>query len=282
MNSLLPISRRVAFKSTVFGILSIPVSNVLFAEKLIFPTEGEIAPDNSHRYPAISESIVSEVVGVSHFNLDRLKELVEPRPELARAVWDWGFGDWESALGAASHVGRKDIADYLMLKGARPDIFTYAMLGAFEVVKVMIEMTPGVQKIAGPHGISLLQHVKNGIADNESKTGARYELIAYLEELGNADGNNYSPMSEEENKKYIGDYKYGPNDHEGFSVKQNMRKFITLGKLGKNGGSLYPTSENTFMYNGAPSVEVSFVWNNGMVEKLIVKEPGFSVTATKI
>jgi hypothetical protein len=35
--------------------------------------------------------------------------------QLARAAWDWGFGDWETALGAASHMGSRPI---------RPDQFT--------------------------------------------------------------------------------------------------------------------------------------------------------------
>ena len=97
--------------------------------------DGSTADNVFHRYPSVDDKIVAEVVGVSHFNLERVKELVTHRPELARATWDWAFGDWETALGAASHVGRRDIAEFLMEHGARPDIFTYAMLGAFDAVK---------------------------------------------------------------------------------------------------------------------------------------------------
>ena len=60
--------------------------------------------DLSNRYPSIYDSVVLEMVSVSHFNLNRVKELVSKRPELARATWDWAFGDWETALGAASHI----------------------------------------------------------------------------------------------------------------------------------------------------------------------------------
>ena len=45
---------------------------------------------------------------------------VDARPSLAKAAWDWGFEDWEDPLGAASHVGNHEIAEYLIGHGARP------------------------------------------------------------------------------------------------------------------------------------------------------------------
>src|SRR5687768_11857671 len=77
-------------------------------------------------FPSHDPSLAREVVGKSHFDYDTVKKLVEARPALAKVSWDWGFGDWESALGAASHVGRREIADLLIAHGARPDIFTFA------------------------------------------------------------------------------------------------------------------------------------------------------------
>lgn len=59
-------------------------------------------------FPAHERDIVKEVVGKSHGDYGRVKELVEARPALARVAYDWGYGDWETALGAASHVGRRD------------------------------------------------------------------------------------------------------------------------------------------------------------------------------
>jgi hypothetical protein len=225
-------------KSSVFGLLAASIPNVLFAKTFYAFTDQQIPPGNAARYPAIDEAVVAEVVGVSHFDLDRLQVLVNARPELARATWDWGFGDWETAIGAASHVGRKDIVAYLLTKGARPDIFTFSMLGHYSAVKSMIESTPGVQRIAGPHGISLLQHAKTGLSSDKN-SGCRCKKTGdYLESLGDADSTVYPAMDEKENAKYVGDYKYGTGEKEGFSVKVNMRKLITLGKLGKNGGAL--------------------------------------------
>ncbi|MES2278926.1 MAG: hypothetical protein V4592_23035 [Bacteroidota bacterium] len=277
------ISRRVAVKSSVFGVLVAAIPNVIYANSVSVVSEVGKLPLKIHdRYPAIDETVVAEVVGVSHFNLDRLKELVDPRPELARATWDWGFGDWETAIGAASHVARRDIAEYLILKGARPDIFTFAMLGAYTTVKSMIEFHPGVQHILGPHGISLLQHAKNGLSANEGNTADARKLVDYLSALGDADSPKYPDVAETDKQKYLGDYKYGDGPLDGFSIKLNMRKLLTLGKVGKNGGALYKTGENKFIYNGTPSVQVSFLVESGKVISLTVTEPGLTLTAKKL
>ncbi len=61
--------------------------------------------------PQQDPTLVREMVGVSHGKIDRVKELLQQMPRLANAAIDHGFGDWESALGAASHVGRRDIAE---------------------------------------------------------------------------------------------------------------------------------------------------------------------------
>lgn len=80
-------------------------------------------------FPRQDAALAKEIVGVSHRDVIRVKELVSAMPALARASWDWGFGDWETALGAASHVGNKEIAAVLLAAGAHPTIFSAAMLG---------------------------------------------------------------------------------------------------------------------------------------------------------
>ncbi|MBL7874234.1 MAG: hypothetical protein JNL53_01140 [Cyclobacteriaceae bacterium] len=89
-------------------------------------------------------------------------------------------------------------------------------------------------------------------------------------------------MSETEKQKYVGDYKYGEGPEDGFSVKINMRKLLSLGKLGNFGGGLYRKSENTFTYNGVTSVEITFVIENDRVISLTVHEPDLTLTAKKI
>jgi len=278
------VSRRMLVRSSVLGLIAASVPNILFAKKIeTFSDDGETGNAMVHdRYPAIQLSIASEVVGVSHFNLDRLKQLVDPRPELARAIWDWNFGDWETAIGAASHVGRRDIAEYLISKGALPDIFTYAMLGKYEAVKAMIEAHPGVQQNPGPHGISLLQHAKTGLQTEGADKTKSQQLINYLESLGDANGRQYLGMEESDKTKYLGDYKYGDGKEDGFTIKLNMRKVISLGKLGQSGGALLRLGENEFTYQGAPSVIIRFAVDNNMVRSLTITEPGLTLTAKKI
>jgi len=286
MKNSFPFSRRAAIKSSVFGLMAVSIPSIGFAKKIKLLDDDTLSDKPYSRYPALDDALVVQVVGQSHANLNKVKELVNLRPELARATWDWSFGDFETALGAASHVGRRDIAEFLMSKGARPDIFTYAMFGSYEAVKAMIEASPGIQSIAGPHGISLLQHAKTGlraegISMKNKEDGSR--LVDYLETLGNAgDQEKYIDYTEAEAQKYLGDYRYGDGPEDGFTIKMNMRKLISLGKLGAFGGGLYKKGENLFTYNGAPSVEVRFVVTEGKVISLTLQEPGFSLTAKKI
>ena len=101
--------------------------------------------DDPYRgFPQQNPALVREVVGVSHGNFERVREMVDASPALAKAEIDWSFGDWESALGAASHTGNRDIAEYLIEKGARPTIFSATMLGQLKVVRAFVESSPGV------------------------------------------------------------------------------------------------------------------------------------------
>jgi hypothetical protein len=112
--------------------------------------------------PAIEASLVQQFVGNAHGDLDRVKELLAQEPALINACWDWGGGDFETALGAASHMGRRDIAEFLLENGARLDLFAAAMLGKLEIVRVTLEAFPEAIRIPGPHGIPLIAHAKAG------------------------------------------------------------------------------------------------------------------------
>src|SRR5437016_2607432 len=46
-------------------------------------------------------------------NLPKVKEYLAYNPKLVYASWDWGGGDWETALGGASHIGSRQMARYL-------------------------------------------------------------------------------------------------------------------------------------------------------------------------
>ncbi len=117
------------------------------------------APD---RGPALDKELVREFVVAAHANLARTKELLEPQPALVNATWDWGGGDWETGLGGASHMGSREIAEYLLGKGARMDVFCAAMLGRIEIVKAFLAADPQVVHLRGPHGIPLVRHAVAG------------------------------------------------------------------------------------------------------------------------
>jgi hypothetical protein len=139
-----------------------------------------------------------------------------------------------------------------------------------------------VQHIAGPHGISLLQHAKNGQSADKGDTADARKLVDYLVALGDADSLKYEDMQQTDKQKYLGDYKYGNGELDGFTIKLNMRKLLTLGKIGKFGGALYKTGENKFIYNGTSSVQVSFFLKDDKVISLTVTEPGLALTAKKV
>jgi hypothetical protein len=114
------------------------------------------------KLPPIDKELVAEFVLKSHGDLGVVKQLVEQEPEIVNAAWDWGGGDWETGLGAAVHVGRRDIAEFLLEHGARKDVFAAAMLGEGEVVRALLEAQPGLRDARGPHGISLRAHAEAG------------------------------------------------------------------------------------------------------------------------
>ncbi|GAB4445527.1 MAG: ankyrin repeat domain-containing protein [Anaerolineales bacterium] len=113
----------------------------------------------------LEANLVQEFVGNAHENLERVKELLTQEPALVNATWDWGGGDFETALGAAAHMGRRDIATFLLEHGARLDLFTAAMLGKLNIVQAALEAFPQALHTPGPHGIALITHAEAGGED---------------------------------------------------------------------------------------------------------------------
>ena len=116
-------------------------------------------PAERVRPPRQDLAQVLRFVQAGHVDLPKVKEMLNQDPQFAIAAWDWGQGDWETALGGASHVGRRDIAEYLLSKGARIDGFCAAMLGERDVVLALLKAHPSVATTKGPHGYTLLYHV---------------------------------------------------------------------------------------------------------------------------
>ena len=279
--------RRRFIKSSAFGLIGITAFGNSSAQGVINRIEMENnAEPLFYRYPGINDNMASGIVGASHGNFDKVKELVNSRPELAGASWDWGFGDWETALGAASHVGRRDIAEFLISHGARPDIFTYTMMGMLKSVQEIIEAVPGIQSHAGPHGITLLQHAKNRL---ENKDIAAWDaanvakVVSYLESLGNADIKPKSlDVTEDEKKKYTGEYRFGNGENEIFVVDTHRLGFLQIGRKGSSPRKLNKIDEGSFSPAGAPSVKIIFKVTNDKAASLSVHEPEPLVTGIRM
>src|SRR5207253_8775822 len=88
--------------------------------------------------------------------------LLAKEPALLNATMDWGGGDWETGLGGASHMGRRDIAEFLLERGARIDLFCAAMLGQLAAVKAFLALQPKLIDAKGPHGFTLHFHAQVG------------------------------------------------------------------------------------------------------------------------
>jgi hypothetical protein len=239
------------------------------------PTDAAPAARVHAEFPAQRPELVREVVGASHRDLDRVRALVEASPALAKATWDWGFGDWESALGAASHVGRADIAELLISHGARPDIFTLAMLGKVDAVRAWVSAVPGIQRTHGPHGITLLQHARNGGDDARP-------VVEYLETLGDADTAALSlELTDAMKSVYVGKYAFGAGAEDSLEVLTNKRGELTIQRASRNPLRLHRVEEHGFAPVGAPSVRIRFKVSEDRAVSVSVHDPEPMITAER-
>lgn len=223
-------------------------------------------------YPQQDPNLVREIVGASHGNFARVREAVEKQPALARAAVDWGFGDWETCIDAAAHVGNKPIADFLLTHGARPTIFSAAMMGQLDAVKAFIAARPGIQKTYGPHGITLMSHARAGGADAAA-------VVEYLKGLGDADIPLPSaPITPAERDALIGKYIYGPGPRDYFMVDV-QREFLGIDRpSGPSRRGLIHTGNLVFFPVGVPSVKIAFTRDG---KQLTVADPEVMVTAKR-
>ena len=103
----------------------------------------------------ISPDLVEEFVIAAHSDLPRVQELYEQEPGLLNIPWA-RFD--ETALGAASHMGDRPIAEYLLDKGAPMTVCTAAMLGMTERVQEYLDADPSLANARGAHGIPIMFH----------------------------------------------------------------------------------------------------------------------------
>jgi hypothetical protein len=247
------IHRRQFLGLSSFVLMSFPVGSQLSAQTAsAAPQSGAAGPGQPDAsFPSHPAAVVREMVTVSHGNLARVKELLDRWPALARAAIDWGFGDWEDALGAASHVGNRAIAELLLAHGARPTIFSAAMLGQLDIVKAFVVASPGIEATHGPHSITLFRHAMAGGA------GAR-PVVEYLRTLPAADRRPAEqPITVDELKALTGAYAFGAGTGDRLIVEEN-RGILSIVRPGSSARNLVHLGERAFYPVGATSVRVRF------------------------
>ena len=126
------------------------------------PESTDNVPDFPEHHPQFDRARVKRFVIAGHVNLAAVKSMLAEEPNLINGAIDWGNGDFETALGGASHMGRRDIAEYLLEHNARMDIFAATMLGKVDIVKAAVAAFPNIVHVPGPHGIPLIVHAEKG------------------------------------------------------------------------------------------------------------------------
>jgi hypothetical protein len=126
------------------------------------PESADYVPDFPEHHAQFDRARVKRFVIAGHGNLAAVKAMLTEEPNLINGAIDWGNGDFESALGGASHMGRRDIAEFLLEHNARMDIFVATMLGKLDMVKAAVAAFPNIVHVAGPHGIPLIVHAEKG------------------------------------------------------------------------------------------------------------------------
>ena len=127
--------------------------------------------------PPLEKELVKEFVTAGHKDFDKVKSMLQENPDLLNATYNWKDWDWEDAIGAAGHMGLRDMTLYLLEQGARPTICVAAMLGNLDVVKTFINAFPQMKETVGPHNISLMAHAVKG--GEHAKP-----VVEYLQSIG--------------------------------------------------------------------------------------------------
>ncbi len=137
----------------------------------------------------LDKKLVFKFVKNAHNNFEVTKNMLEESPALLHVSHDWGDGDFETALGAASHTGHRQIVEYLLSKGARINIFTAAMLGELEIIKQFLTKYPELANAKGPHGLSLIHHANVG--GEPAKP-----VLEYLKKIASKKANDLPPRKD--------------------------------------------------------------------------------------
>jgi ankyrin repeat protein len=123
--------------------------------------------------PELTQEYIRSFVLPGHGDLAQVKTMLAQDPRLLDAMHE---ESGETALGAASHVGNRPIAEYLLSQGARLTVYAAAMLGRQEDVAAFLAEDPALINSGGAHDIPLLFH---------AALSGDISLLEFLVEKGN-------------------------------------------------------------------------------------------------
>lgn len=121
----------------------------------------------------LTQDQIRNFVLPAHGNLEIVQQLLAEDQRLLNEKYE-EFD--ETALEAASHVGNRPIAEFLLEQGAPMNIYTAAMFGLKDEVARFLDENPELVNGNGVHGISLLYH---------AALSGNVELVEMLVERGN-------------------------------------------------------------------------------------------------
>lgn len=259
-----PLTRRVALALGPASFAGLALGHSTAAATSSQPWEG---------YPTTEASKANAIVGASHARPDRVREMLREDPGLAKSSWDWGFGDWETAIGAASHTGQMEIIEILIAHGARPTLFTLATLDRVDALRDVLGGVRNTSDLEGPHSISLYRH---------AEVGKAHRVQEYLSEIGISDSNPFQ-TDETVARKYLGTYAWGPGVTERFQVewfdRMSCLSFKRQGSVGRN---LIPLGDHAFSPAGARHVRIRFEVTDGRPKEVAVPWAGMTVKARRV
>jgi hypothetical protein len=234
---------------------------------------GLLGADRADAFPTTDPERAEEFVGACHGQLAQVKSMLAGDEGLARAAWDWGFGDWETALGAASHTGQIEIIELLLAHGARPDLFTFATLDRIDAVRAVLDWVPNAKTLLGPHGIPLRRHAEAGRAQR---------VLDYLDSIGLADPAR-TPTDAAEASRFVGDYAWGPGEEDRFEVAWNERVgLLSVRRPGRSPRNLFSLGGPSFSPAGAPHAVLRFEAEGDTVVGLSLTGVGPVVRALRV
>jgi hypothetical protein len=148
------------------------------------------------------------------------------------------------------------------------------MLGQLDIVKAFMAATPGLQKIRGPHSLSLMVHAKAG-----GPPGAA--VVAYLESIGDAALPLPSePLSDEDRAMHDGRYVFGDRPRDSFTIETKPNQ-VAISRVGVDARFLRHVGELEFVPPGAPAVRIRFEREGGAIVAFTIHDPDVVVRARK-